>query len=241
MKLKIIGSSSSGNGYILHSTTDSLLIEAGVRLSKIKAGLDFDLGRVSGCLVSHAHGDHSKSALELMKSGIDTYALKDTHEKLVSIEHHRAKILTPGKGLIIGSFKVYPFSVSHDIPCLGFVITHPECGSILFLTDTYTCNYTFKGISHILIEANYSNSILMQNIGSGKIPKAMAKRLLFSHMELEVTKTIINEHNSDLLKTITLIHLSSENSNAEQFTQEIQGITGKPVYVADGGVEIELN
>lgn len=241
MTLKILGSSSAGNCYILESSSDSLLIEAGVRVSKMLAALNYDLPRVAGCLVSHAHGDHAKSVAEVIYRGINTYSLQYTFDKLKIGEHWRAKAITPGKGLIIGTFKVYPFSVSHDIPCLGFLITHSECGSVLFLTDTYTCDYTFKGVNHILIEANYSDAILNANIDAGRMPRSMIGRLLFSHMELEATKRIVSEHNSDSLKSITLIHLSNENSNEKQFSREIQSITGKPVYVAGAGLTIELN
>lgn len=37
-----------------------------------------------------------------------------------------------------------------------------------------------------------------------------------------------------------LIHLSDGNSNATQFHKEIERLTGKPTYIADKGLELEL-
>ena len=41
MKLKILGSSSNGNCYVLETRNESLIIECGVRLSRIKRALDW--------------------------------------------------------------------------------------------------------------------------------------------------------------------------------------------------------
>lgn len=55
MKAIIIGSESSGNGYILKSDADVLLLEAGVRITEIKKALDFDLSKIRGVVVTHGH------------------------------------------------------------------------------------------------------------------------------------------------------------------------------------------
>jgi len=55
MHLKVIGSSSKGNGYVLISDTGSLLIECGVLFKQIRQALDFNFSGVHGCLISHAH------------------------------------------------------------------------------------------------------------------------------------------------------------------------------------------
>lgn len=56
MKLTILGSSSSGNGYILESNDgEKLIIEAGVKIMKYKEALNFDINCIRACVVSHAH------------------------------------------------------------------------------------------------------------------------------------------------------------------------------------------
>lgn len=53
--LKVIGSGSSGNCYVLQCSQETLLIELGVKWDKILKGLNFNIERVRGMLVSHSH------------------------------------------------------------------------------------------------------------------------------------------------------------------------------------------
>lgn len=55
MHLKIFGSSSHGNCYILQTPTETLIIECGVKYKEILQGLNFNLRGVVGCLISHQH------------------------------------------------------------------------------------------------------------------------------------------------------------------------------------------
>ena len=68
MKLKVIGSSSKGNGYALIADDEILLIEAGCKLIEVKKAIDWQIGKVVGCLVSHRHGDHAAHIKEYMKN-----------------------------------------------------------------------------------------------------------------------------------------------------------------------------
>lgn len=55
-KLKIISSNSSGNAYILECQNETLLLELGVAWKDIVKALNFNLSKVVGMCVSHAHG-----------------------------------------------------------------------------------------------------------------------------------------------------------------------------------------
>ena len=46
MKLKCLGSGSSGNCYILESDTEALIIEAGLPLKEVKIALGFKRGTI---------------------------------------------------------------------------------------------------------------------------------------------------------------------------------------------------
>ncbi len=58
MEFTVLSSSSRANGYLLHNNREALVIEAGVSLLKVKKTLDFRLGMITGCIVSHRHKDH---------------------------------------------------------------------------------------------------------------------------------------------------------------------------------------
>jgi ribonuclease BN (tRNA processing enzyme) len=111
----------------------------------------------------------------------------------------------------------------------------------MFLTDSFMCEYTFPGLNHVMIECNYSDSKLIRNIESGRVPAFQRNRLMTSHMELNTCKEVLKSNDLSKVSNIILLHLSSDNSDENMFTSEIQRATGKSVYVANPGLSIELS
>jgi phosphoribosyl 1,2-cyclic phosphodiesterase len=241
MKLHVLGSSSSGNCYILETLEEALIIEAGIKFVEVKKALKFNIRKVVGCLISHQHGDHSKYTKEMLECGFHTLALPEVFEAKKVDGIRAIRISGYGKGYKFGQFKVIPFPACHDVPCAGFLINHPESGLILFLTDSFMCEYTFPGLNHVMIECNYSDSKLIRNIEAGRVPAFQRTRLMTSHMELNTCKEILRNNDMSNVTNIILLHLSSHNSDEELFTSEIQRATGKSVYVANPGLSIELS
>lgn len=242
MKLKVINSNSSGNAYILENDREALLIECGVRFDKIKQALKFNLSKVVGCIVTHDHKDHCKAVTEVMAAGINVYASFGTHQAMRTNDSHRARFLHPFDEVTIGEFKIKGFEVKHDAPGpLGFLIRHSETGNVLFLTDSYYCEYTFPYLHNVIIEANYCQSILDERRNSGTSPAFLRDRVIESHMSLATCKDMLQANDLTLVNNIVLIHLSDNNSDAKRFRREVQEQTGKVVYVAYAGLQIDLN
>lgn len=242
MKLTVLGSSSSGNGYILEASDGSaLVIECGKPLIEVKKALDFKICRIAGAIVTHQHGDHSKFIAEYLKSAIRVCALKEVFDAYALKQRIFCKTIEPMHGYRIGTFKVFAVPVEHDVPCVGYVIEHEEMGKMLFVTDTMMFEYRIPYLSHIMIEANYSDEILDYNIENGITPASMRPRLLQSHMEIKTTENILLSSNLDSVNEIILIHLSGNNSDAGQFKQRIEQKTGKPVIIAKHGVCVDVS
>lgn len=56
MKIKCLGTGSQqGNCYLLSAETQTLVLDCGIPIIEIKKGLNFDLRRVSGVVVTHSH------------------------------------------------------------------------------------------------------------------------------------------------------------------------------------------
>lgn len=55
MKLKVLGSGSSGNCYILENDAEALIIEAGLPFMEVKKVLNFNVRKVQGVVISHEH------------------------------------------------------------------------------------------------------------------------------------------------------------------------------------------
>ena len=239
MKLHILGSSSSGNGYALISDDGEIfLIEAGVKAKEMTKGIDYRLNAVSGCIVSHAHGDHSLYATAYSKLGIRVGCNQDVAGKKVGLLY--PNVMQEGKTYSFGSYRVTPFEVKHDVPNFGFIVHHKDMGTLLFATDTYTLPYEFRNVDHFLIEANYSDDILRENVHKGKIDNGQRKRLMVSHMSLDNCLLNLGRCHAENSKNIILIHLSLRNSDAAQFKTRVASRFAVPTFIAEKNLTINL-
>lgn len=242
MKLKVLGSNSLGNCYILENENEVLIIEAGVKLAKVKEAINYSVSKIVGCLVSHEHNDHAGHYMEYLKMGFPVLSPEAVYKhKGFSVMPPFAKVVQSGRGYKVGNFKVIPFEVQHDVPAFGYQVDHPDMGRLIFLTDTFFCEYTFDSVNHWLIEANYADDILDRNIAYGKTPPSMRPRLLKSHMEIETTKELLMANDLADTQNIVLIHLSDGNSDEKRFVDEVIKLTGKPVVAANKGLVINFS
>lgn len=240
MKLRVIGSSSSGNCYVLEGETEALIVECGCPLRDIKKAIDWNVRKIVGACVTHRHSDHSKHIKEILLAGIRVLALQDVFEENNLSEYPFTTRIEPNKGYKVGGFRIQPFAVHHDVPCVGFIIQHPEIGKLMFVTDTAAMGYKIDGLTHIMIEANYADDIVDENIEKGHISAAMRNRVFGSHLSIDTTKRILGRQNLSQVEDIILIHLSDGNSDEKRFIREIIELTGKPVYAANKGMIINL-
>lgn len=252
--LTVVSSGSSGNGYILQAGVEVLLIEAGMPFIEVKKILNFDISNIICCIATHCHKDHFGYAREYDKAGIPILALPETIEK----ERNKlmfAKPITIGKRYRMGGFDILPFPVMHDVPCVGFIITHKDTGRILFATDTYALArwehdiggreyvipYTFNGVNHWMLEANYSDRILRRNIDNGNIPETFRKRLMTSHMSIRNCIDTLKRMDLSVTRDIMLIHLSDGNADERDFVKRVREATGKRTYIAKVGLQVSMD
>lgn len=223
MKLKVLGSGSSGNCYILENKTEVLLLEAGVSFKEVKIALDFDIRKIIGVIVSHIHSDHSKAISEYEKAGIPVF-------KPYESEIER-QVRT------YGEFVIKSFPLVHDVPCFGFLICHPECGKVLYVSDTEYVKYRFKNLNHIMIETNYSKDLLSES------EEAVEKRnhVLSGHMEIETTCEFLRVNQNLDLRNVVLLHLSENNGEPDKFKSLASRVVNCPVHIAKRGLEVDMN
>lgn len=215
MQVKVLGSSSAGNGYVLKASDSVLLLEAGVPLKKVKEALDFKLRDVVGVFVTHEHGDHYKYADEYTAAGIALHASPGTLDGRV--DNYRRPMKTR-EAWQAERWTVGAFHVRHDArEPYGYWIHHPEAGRILFISDTYLVPYRFHNINHIMIECNYCHKLIEE-----RAEAARRNRVILSHMELESTRAFIRETASPALRSVTLLHLSDAHSDEALFKRLVQ-------------------
>lgn len=231
MEILSLASGSSGNAYLIGNSKGKFLIEAGIPWKRIQTATGFRTNDIQFALVSHAHGDHSKYVKDVIKAGIDVYSSEECFREL-NLSGHRVHPVEAMKQFTIGTYTIMPFDLEHDIRCFGFLIHDSETDKkLVFITDSFYCKYCFSGINIAMIEINYSKDILNANVASGRLHKSLKTRLLRSHMSLENAIEFFKANDLSKLEEIWLLHLSDQNSNAEQFKTEIEKLTGIPVKV----------
>jgi phosphoribosyl 1,2-cyclic phosphodiesterase len=225
-------SGSKGNCYRVTDGSTPILLECGIPFKEIQRGLKFRLSELTGCLVSHEHKDHCKAVPDIMKAGIDCYMSQGTADAL-GVSGHRLHIVQAKQQFKIGTWVILPFDTEHDAAeSLGFLLANQAGDKLLYLTDSYYCKYRFAGLTHLMLECNYSLDILKRNAESGLVPKELKSRILKSHFSLENVKKFLQANDLSKVQEIWLLHLSEQNSCEKRFKEEVQKITGKPTYIA---------
>lgn len=231
IEITTLATGSKGNCYYITDGHTPLLLEAGIKFRDIQRKLNFQTRDIKGCLITHEHKDHCMGVPDVLKAGITCYLSKGTKGEL-GIEHHRLRVIENKKQFQIGTWTILPFDVQHDVSePFGFLLVNTAGDKLLFATDTYYIKYRFKDITHLMVECNYSQKILDENILSGRTPKVLRKRLMRSHFSLENVREFLKANDLSKLQEIWLLHLSDSNSNEEQFRQEVAELTGKMIYI----------
>ena len=161
-----------GNCLYFESENTKLLIDAGVSLKKIEAGLEtlnVSPSSLDGILVTHEHSDHIQSLGNLSKKfNLPVYANSETFDAMPKqTDKISAKNINKFKvteKFQIKDIEVNPFSIPHDAanPC-GFNISN-NSDKISIATDIgHMTNDILKQLEDskfILLESNYDTEVL---------------------------------------------------------------------------------
>ena len=234
MQFRVIASSSAGNCYELRSgDLPPLLLDAGIAYKDIQIALDFNVGGLAGCLLSHAHGDHAKAVPDLLKAQVDIFASRECWKEL-NIKHHCSHVVTPREQQNWEGWTVMPFEAVHDSPgTLGYLVSDNKGATLLFLTDSAYSPFRFDGLTHIAIECNFSRDLLRRGAMDGELSSSRFRRTTMGHMSLETLIDMLKANDLSNVQEIHLLHLSDANSDAKLFKERVEAATGVPTFVAD--------
>jgi phosphoribosyl 1,2-cyclic phosphodiesterase len=234
-----LASSSAGCAYRVSCAPAGIcpiLIDCGLPYKQLQRGLNFKTSELAGCLISHAHGDHCKAAVDLIKAGVECYASYETWKAIgpeLTSFHCRQIINIEMKPFMVGIWHVTPFEATHDCPgTLGFVVESTFGHRLLYLTDSAYSKYTFPDLTHIAVECNHSMGILRKNVESGRIDRERFNRAAHTHMSLERLINMLKANDLSKVQEIHLLHLSDDNSDEAAFKAAVERATGIPCRVA---------
>ena len=232
MKIHCIGSSSSGNSYVITSNGHKLIVELGCNFKEVLKAVDYDLKSIAGCLASHVHGDHAAYIPKTLEYQIPVYGNKDVVEKYPYVH-----ILTQKYRYSIGKFKVQCIEVPHNALCYSFIIKCPSGEKILFATDLSKFNYKVSGCDVIMMEANYDEDIIYEALARGEVVRSQSE----NHLEIKDCIEAVERCVDTNTQLIILLHLSDGYSNEKRFQKKVHEATGKRVGVARSGQVYEIN
>ncbi|MFA6377663.1 MAG: MBL fold metallo-hydrolase [Acholeplasmataceae bacterium] len=247
MKFDCLASSSSGNCFIfqLDESRTSLMVECGISFGEIYKYCNqqkIDFSDVKACLITHAHGDHCKSAKEVSRLNIPIFTSKPTLDAL-NVKGN-AMILNEPNRVLDGLF-VIPFAVQHDIDgAVGFLIK-TKSETILFINDSkgWDINLINFKPDYVFIECNYDQTMVYAQLNTlkhnveneiftGQVNKEdhmkikQHERNLKSHMSLAGCIRNLKRLNLSKCKAIFLMHLSDRYANEYKMKLAIQNEFG---------------
>lgn len=228
MTLKCLGSGSQqGNCYFLSTDTETLILDCGVDMKKIKIGLDFDIKRVVGVCVTHHHTDHSESVEDFKRMGIQMFA---PYENPIKERIARR----------FGSFKVVACPMldkemqiwqhtngdGTECPCYAFLIEVNGL-KIFYVTDTKLCTWDFEGygLTHMILGCDYDDEMLSAD--DFKREHVLRGHLSTAYCQHE----ILEKYKTDKLQAVYLGHISEDNNDKHICVEKIQEAAGSGIYV----------
>ena len=183
------------------------------------------------CAATERHLDHAKSIPQALKYRLPVYSneeVADKYKGVIALQTH--------KKYRVGQFIVQAIKVEHSAENYAFILDTPDNVRILFCTDAVRFPYKVRGVNVMMIEANYSEDIIVDNLCKGYDIRSKNQY----HMEINDTiECIKNTYNPDL-NTICLIHLSDAQSNEEEFKKRVYEEVGIMPYVLTHDQTIEL-
>jgi phosphoribosyl 1,2-cyclic phosphodiesterase len=199
-------------------------------IKEIKKGLDWNVKDVVGVLCTHKHLDHSKSVEDFEAMGIPIFA-PYISEKPMKIGNGDFRVQAFDLTTIDGSW-THTNADGSECPCFGFLITHPEMGKMLYITDTELIKWKFKGINHILLGVNYDKDL----IGGDNAGKA--NHVFRGHLSIDTACDFVKANYSDSLQNVIMCHLSSENADSDSFIEKMKKVAYRAnVDVAEANKE----
>ena len=182
--------------------------------------------------VSHQDHANKDTIRKVIQYGIPTYSCEEVAKMCKGVN-----TIKKGRKTTIGGFKIQPIPLEHSVQCFGFLIEHDEIGRLVFATDCSSFPYLIKRVNHFLIECNWSEDVLIDNMCNNKEMRSRHEQ----HLELENTVIALSANYSSSLQTIVLLHLSDGNSNEKKFIERIQEELGFfNVHIAKKNLTLQL-
>jgi phosphoribosyl 1,2-cyclic phosphodiesterase len=220
LQVTSLASGSSGNCTVVRSPQGTLLVDCGLALKHVRAGLaELEIAEdlIAGIVVTHEHADHVGTL------GIVAGALKvpvylnagtlAMSKKRLAGREIEAHIFQNGNNFEVGGILVEPFSIPHDgVDTVAFCFSSGR-GRVGVATDfghvTQLVRQKLLACDSLLIEANYDRKKLLDSPRDWKLKQ----RILGQHGHLDnvdTMKLVAELLQNGKIQEICFAHLSDE-------------------------------
>ena len=241
MHYAALASGSKGNCHALSDGSRTLLIDAGISLSRVRARLlacGQDPGAVRAVALTHEHSDH-RAAVGVLVRNTD-WAFLATRETKLAVEAaagevipaHRWIELRAGHACDWEGWRILPFSLPHDAvdPVAFRVEAHGFAAAVV--TDlghgTALVADHCSDLDLLVLEANHDVDMLR----TGSYPDTLKARILsrVGHLSNAAMADLLARVLSPRLRRLVLAHLSEQNNHPDlaRFAAEA-ALGGAPV------------
>ena len=222
--IRVLASGSSGNALFVRIGEVTLLVDAGISLTRLEDGIrkvGVSVDSLDGLVITHEHSDHIHGLERLLRRYPEThlFASKGTFEAL-EIELPRSAEWTrleAGKTTRIGELDMRVFDLVHDAAePTGFRLDSPHY-SFGFVTDlgfwTDEVADALVGCQALVVESNYDDEMLR----NGPYPRFLKRRISSSkgHLSNEQAAALLRRLDHDDLECVVLAHLSEKNNDPD--------------------------
>lgn len=254
MRYAALASGSKGNCHALSDGARTLLIDAGISLSRVRARLEacgLEASSVRAVALTHEHSDH-RSAVGVLVRNTDWNFLATRETKLAveaavgeEIPASRWLELRAGHACDWEGWRVLPFSLPHD--AVDPVAFRVEAGGWAAAVVTDLGHGTALVADHcadldlLALEANHDVDMLR----TGAYPDALKARILsrVGHLSNAAMAELLSRVLAPRLQALVLAHLSEQNNHpdlARLAAAEALGGAATALYLASQDTPLAL-
>jgi phosphoribosyl 1,2-cyclic phosphodiesterase len=233
VRVTVLGSGSDGNATLVEADGVRVLVDAGFSgrdLERRLRTVDVDPATLTGIVITHDHGDHTRGmGILARRFGIPlhlTAITRDTCRKLLT-GAEEVRLYRSAESFRIGPLEVEPFLTVHDAADpVAVTLTDIDSGlKFGIATDlgrpTATVRHALSGCDLLVLEANHDETMLW----NGPYPWSVKQRIASSHGHLSnrAAADLARELLHPRLGAVVLAHLS-DSSNKPELAAEVVGL-----------------
>ncbi len=235
MRVISFGSGSSGNAFLVQSGDTNLLVDAGVAIRRLRAGLQaagVEDHALAAVLITHEHHDHVRTLPQLLRQhDCPVITTPGTTAAMHGRAEFRAQTCSVGKRTRVDRIEIMPVPVSHDAAePVGYFLDDGETRVAIFIDLGQADQHLAEPVeaAHlVVIEANHDGMMLQR----GRYPAHLKRRISGKrgHLSnLDCSRFLAANLGSDTVD-VWLAHLSANNNTPALASDTIEREIGNGI------------